>query len=235
MGTSQKGTALVTGGSSGMGLACVERLTADGYAVASLDLQPAPAGSRAAASFTVDVTDPDAVEAAVGAACDQLGAPTLAVTAAGIWPRTELGTLTLAQYRLVMDVNLLGTLLVAQAAAKRMERGTIVTFATIDAYAPVRRQLMYCASKAAVVAATRSMALELAPDIRVVGVAPGWVETEGTRTASMEAMQAAIPTIPLRRVAQPEEIAGIVSTLASDALGYVTGEIIVAAGGVFFR
>ena len=94
----------------------------------------------------------------------------------------KLETATVELYRRTFDVNVLGTLLVTQATAAHMgEGGAIVNFASIDAFVPSPGQLVYCASKAAVVALTRSLALELAPRVRVNAIAPGWVDTPGNR------------------------------------------------------
>ena len=120
--------------------------------------------------------------AAVERAVTELGPLKAVVNAAGIYPPSTLESATVELYRRTFDVNVLGTLLVTQAAAPHLvEGGAVVNFASIDAFVPSPGQLLYCASKAAVVALTRSLALELAPRVRVNALAPGWVDTPGNR------------------------------------------------------
>jgi 3-oxoacyl-[acyl-carrier protein] reductase len=225
--------AVVTGAASGMGRACVERFVAEGWSVAGLDL--APAMPDGALGLAVDITDAAAVAGAVARVVEELGPPAALVNAAGIYPPTTLATATVALYRRTFDVNVLGTILVTQAVAPHMSGGgAIVNFASIDAFVPSPGQLVYCASKAAVVALTRSLALELAPRIRVNGLAPGWVDTPGNRATGR--MEAALADVPLGRAATPEEMADLVWFLAGEGrAAYVTGETITATGGSAFR
>ena len=119
-----------------------------------------------------------------------------------------------------------------------MEHGAIVTIGSVDALTPIPNQLVYCASKAAVHAVTRSLALELAPRIRVVGVAPGNIDTPTLRrvtAAQPEWRERAIAAVPAGRLGLAEDIADVVAALASDAFRYVTGEIVNASGGAVMR
>ena len=225
--------ALVTGAASGMGRACAERFLAEGWQIAALDR--AECELEGALAVTVDITDAAAVGDAVGRAAAELGPPKALVNAAGVYPPSTLETATAELYRRIFDVNVLGTLLVTQAAAPRFaEDAAVVNFASIDAFVPSPGQLLYCASKAAVVALTRSLALELGPRVRVNAIAPGWVDTPGNRaTGRMEAARAAVP---LGRAATPEEMADLVWFLAGEGrAGYVTGETLTATGGSAFR
>jgi 3-oxoacyl-[acyl-carrier protein] reductase len=219
--------ALVTGAASGMGRACAERFIAEGWKVAALDR--AHTELDGALSIQADVTDPaQAIERAV----TELGPLNAVVNAAGIYPPSTLETATAELYRRTFDVNVLGTLLVTQAAAPHLaDGGAVVNFASIDAFVPSPGQLLYCASKAAVVALTRSLALELAPRIRVNALAPGWVDTPGNRETGR--MEAALASVPLGRAATPEEMADLVWFLAGAP--YVTGETLTATGGSAFR
>jgi len=225
--------AIVTGAASGMGRACAERFAAEGWSVAGLDL--APADADGVLGIHVDITDADAVADAVARVRDELGPPSALVNAAGIYPPTTLETTSVEVYRSTFDVNVLGTILVTQATAPHMADGAaIVNFASIDAFVPSPGQLVYCASKAAVVALTRSLALELAPRIRVNALAPGWVDTPGN--AATGRLEAARRTIPLGRAASTVEMADLVWFLAGEGrAGYVTGETIAATGGSGFR
>ena len=225
--------AVVTGGSSGIGLACVRRYRAEGFAVASLDL--APSGERDVLAIALDVTGPDELATAAARVRAELGAPAALVNAAGVYPPSTLDTVTVDLYRRVFDSNVLGTLLATQAFAPVMaDGGAIVNFSSINAFQPSSGQLLYCAAKAAIVQLTKSLAIELGPRLRVNALAPGWVDTPGTR--ANERLQAAIPRIPLGRAATPEEMADLVYLLAGEGRGlYVTGETLVASGGLVMR
>jgi NAD(P)-dependent dehydrogenase (short-subunit alcohol dehydrogenase family) len=222
--------AIVTGAASGMGRACAERFIDEGWLVAALDRAEVPV--EGALGLAADITDESAVTAAVGRAVSELGPIDAVVNAAGIYPPSTLETATAELYRRTFDVNVLGTLLVTQAAAPHLADGAaIVNFASIDAFVPSPGQLLYCASKAAVVALTRSLALELAPRVRVNALAPGWVDTPGNRATGR--MEAALAGVPLGRAATPEEMADLVWFLAGAP--YVTGETLTATGGSAFR
>jgi 3-oxoacyl-[acyl-carrier protein] reductase len=204
-----------------------------GFVVASLDLVPAVTDQVLAVQL--DVTDPVALAAAAERVSDQLGAPAALVNAAGVYPPTTLATTTVELYRRVFDSNVLGTVLAAQAFAPRMaDGGAIVNFSSINAFTPAAGQLLYSAAKAAIVQLTKSLAIELGPRLRVNALAPGWVDTPGTR--ANERLAAAIPRIPLQRAASPEEMADLVFLLAGEERAlYVTGETVVASGGLVFR
>jgi 3-oxoacyl-[acyl-carrier protein] reductase len=225
--------AIVTGAASGMGRACVERFAAEGWQTAGFDI--AAGGGTATLDLAVDITDAAAVSAAVARVLAELGPPKALVNAAGVYPPSTLETATVELYRRTFDVNVLGTLLVTQAVAPHLvEDSAIVNFASIDAFVPSPGQLVYCASKAAVVALTKSLALELAPRVRVNALAPGWVDTPGNRATGR--MEAAIASVPLQRAATAEEIADLAWFLAGEGrAAYVTGETLTATGGSAFR
>jgi 3-oxoacyl-[acyl-carrier protein] reductase len=225
--------AIVTGAASGMGRSCVERFAAEGWHTAGFDLSST--GGSATLDLAVDITDPAAIAGAVERIVAELGPPQVLVNAAGVYPLSTLETATVDLYRRTFDVNVLGTILVTQAVAPHLVDGSaIVNFASIDAFVPSPGQLVYCASKAAVVALTRSLALELAPRVRVNALAPGWVDTPGNRATGR--MEAAIASIPLQRAATSAEIADLVWFLAGEGrAGYVTGETLTATGGSAFR
>jgi len=157
------------------------------------------------------------------------------VNAAGIYSPTTLADYEEATYRRIFDVNVLGTLnVIAETvpALRAAGGGSVVNFASIDAFAVSSGQLPYSASKAAVVSLTRSLANELADDdITVNAVAPGWVDTPGTRAG--DRMERALAAVPLRRAAQPSEIADWVWQLCAGS--YVTGETLVISGGLIVR
>lgn len=234
--------AIVTGAGSGMGFAFAGKFLAEGWGVLAMDLSTEGLGRLKAAhaaredaliTASVDVVDRDAVAAAIDASGigSRLWA---AVTAAGIFPPTNLSNYTAEKFDRIMRVNVLGTLNVAAEAIRCMQaagtKGAIVTISSADAFTASTGQLVYSASKAAVVSLTRVLAASVAGhDIIVNGIAPGWVNTPGN--AATGRMVGAEKHIPLGRVAQPEEIAEWVWILAKRELSFVTGETIKVTGG----
>lgn len=230
-------TAVVTGASSGMGQATAQLLLDEGWTVVALD--------RTEGAFTdapgeihqvqVDVTDRDQVRNALDKALAPDQQIALVANVAGVYPPSTLADYTEALYRRVFDVNVLGVLNVAAEAVERAaENAAIVNFASVDAFAVSPGQLLYGASKAAVVMLTKELALELAPrGIRVNAIAPGWVDTPGN--AATGRMAAAASSIPLGRVARPDEIARWVRILAGPDAGFMTGETVVLSGGDVLR
>ena len=228
-------TAIVTGAASGMGRATAETLITDGWSVLALDLESTVIGPHhELTTVAVDVTRRDQVESAIA---EHIGDRRIDLVAnvAGIYPPSTIETFTEDLYRRVFDVNVLGVLNVTAAALPRLGEGSVVVnFASVDAFTVSPGQLVYCASKAAVVMLTKSLALELAPRrIRVNAIAPGWVDTPGN--AATGRMAEAAKSIPLGRVAQPEEIARWVPLLASSDAAFMTGETVVLSGGDVMR
>jgi 3-oxoacyl-[acyl-carrier protein] reductase len=231
-------TAVVTGAASGMGLAVAERFVTEGWTVVGVDrdaesllVQAAAHDPAAFRPAVADITDRGAVSRALG----DLSGLEAVVNAAGIYPPTTLADHDYARYRHIFDVNVFGTLnVIAETvpALRSTGGGAIVNFASIDAFAVSTGQLLYSASKAAVVSLTRSLAIELSEDqISVNAVAPGWVDTPGTRAGGR--LERAVATIPFRRAAQPREIADWVWMLSQGT--YMTGETIVVSGGLVVR
>lgn len=231
-------TAIVTGASSGMGAATAAKLLDQGWDVLALDVRrPAsPPGSERLRPIEVDITDRAAVRACLREALADAGASVdLVANIAGVYPPTTLDTFTDDLYRQTFDVNVLGTLnVIAEARPFMAPTASVVNFASVDAFTVSAGQLLYGASKAAVVMLTKALALELAPaGIRVNAIAPGWVNTPGN--AATGRMDTAAASIPLGRVAEPDEIADWVLTLAGASAGFMTGETIVLSGGDVIR
>ncbi|MFJ6538399.1 SDR family NAD(P)-dependent oxidoreductase [Paenarthrobacter sp. NPDC091711] len=231
--------ALVTGAGSGMGKSTTEVFVDNGWHVIAVDVV-APQFNGRAASVTplvADVRDRAALEDKLDAVLPNVGGAIHAVVnVAGVYPPSTLDTFTEELYRLVFDVNVLGVMNVMAAAKRSMPEGSaMVNFASVDGYQVSPGQLVYGASKAAVIMLTKASALELADrKIRVNAIAPGWVDTPGNRATGR--MEAAAATIPVGRVAQPEEIAQWAWLLAgSDAAGFMTGETITLSGGDVIR
>jgi NAD(P)-dependent dehydrogenase (short-subunit alcohol dehydrogenase family) len=227
------GTAVVTGAGSGMGRATAARFIEAGWTVVASDVAPAPPDLRSGIAWHVaDVRDRTAVERAVAS----VGTIDALANVAGVYPPTTLETFTDHLYRTIFDINVLGVVNVTAACVPHMSAGSsVVNFASVDAFTVSPGQLLYGASKAAVVMLTKSLALELAPrGIRVNGIAPGWVNTPGN--AATGRMSAAAASIPLGRVAEPDEIAEWAWLLTgSGVAGFVAGETIVIAGGDVLR
>ncbi len=230
------GVAVITGAASGMGLATTDLFLEKGWTVIALDVQRVPIADAPGLLYAnVSVTDRAALDAALA---ELTGGKTIdaVVNVAGIYPPTTLENYTEELFRKIFDINVLGVINVTAACLPFMTEGSsIVNFASVDAFTVSRGQLIYGASKAAVVMLTKECALELADrKIRVNGIAPGWVDTPGN--AATGRMEAAAASIPLGRVAQPREIAEWVWQLTgSGVAGFMTGETIVISGGDVLR
>jgi len=229
-------TAVVTGGGSGIGLAIAQRLSADGYHVATLDLNPAEAKFAQVA----DVTDPDQVHRALTAIRAELGAVTILVNAAGLDGFKRFTNLKFAAWQRVIDVNLNGVFHCVQAVLPDMVEagwGRIVNISSSSAQSGQPFMAHYVAAKAAVNGLTKALALELGPQgITVNAVPPGFIDTPMLRKAEAEnllggTVEDHIARTPVRRVGRPEDIAAACAFLVSAEAGYITGQILGVNGG----
>ncbi len=233
------GTALVTGAASGMGLSTAEIYLRQGWTVLAVDLHEAAIepGAGRLVPIAADVRDREAIDAALARHLPELGGELHAVAnVAGIYPPSTLDTVTAELFHRVFDINVLGVINVMAAAAPYLPEGSaIVNFASVDGFVVSPGQLVYGASKAAVIMLTKATALELAPrGIRVNAIAPGWVATPGN--AATGRMEAAAAGIPLGRVATPAEIAEWVWLLTGGgAASFMTGDTITLSGGDVIR
>lgn len=239
-------TALVTGASSGLGRHAARSLAAAGakVALAARRLEPLvelqseiAARDGRAMPLRLDVTDVASVAACVKAAETELGAISILVNNAGIAETKPALDVTTADWDRVVDTNLKGAWLMAQAVAEHMVRlghpGSIINMASVLGLAGTGQVAAYCASKAGLINLTRALAVEWARHgIRVNALAPGYVETEINRDfLASEAGDTLRKRVPLRRFGTPEDLDGALLLLASDAGRYMTGSVIVIDGG----
>ncbi len=232
---------VITGGASGIGASTVERFLEEGARVAVIDRDEA--GGRAlrqkhprlAGVINADVADPVAVNSAFSKLDELLGGVDVAINNAGISLRHDFMDITPAEWRKVMSVDLDGVFYVAQQAAKRMLEGSggvIINMGSTSGLNGYPRYADYNAAKAGVIELTRTMALELAPTIRVIAVCPGYVWTPMQEAEYTEEERAAVDAkIPLRRHATPNELAALFAFLASDEAPYITGHPVIIDGG----
>ena len=228
-------TAVVTGGGSGIGRAVADRLRADGYHVATIDLNP----SDDEFAHTADVTDRAQVEAALAAIRAQLGPVTVLVNAAGLDGFKRFTDITFDEWQKVVDVNLNGVFHCIQAVLPDMVDagwGRIVNISSSSTHSGTPYMSHYVAAKSAVNGLTKSLALEYGPaGITVNAVPPGFIDTPMLRNAeargTIRDVQATIDATPVRRMGKPEDIAAACAFLISDEAGYITGQILGVNGG----
>jgi len=231
---------LITGGMSGIGLATAEAFAQAGDKVCVVDRQQTAEGrsiveSTGGRTFDADVRDFAAAERIVSeliAAEERLN---VLVNNAGIARDHVLWKMSEAEWDDVLGVNLKGAFNYSRAAApvmRRQERGWIVSVSSINALRGKAGLCNYAASKAGLIALTRTMARELGPhNINVNAVAPGLVETPLTRGLAEEVHMQALRETALGRLGRPQEIAGVIFFLCSEPARHVTGQVIVVDGG----
>ena len=241
--------ALVTGAQQGIGRAVAVALAREGADVGVNYLDDRQAAERVAGEVRGagrraclvpgDVARASDAETMVGAVARELGTPAILVNNAGVFPRVDFLAMTEADWDHVLDVNLKGSFLCAQAAARRMVDaglgGAIVNLSSV-AMRGTPLGVHYAASKAGVMGLTRAMALALAPHrIRVNAIAPGLTDTAQPRYGNSEAELVELGRqIPLEgRMARPEEIARVAVFLAAEESGWITGQTIHVNGGAF--
>ena len=233
--------ALVTGAAQGIGLACAEALKADGCRVVLADVKDdvhAAAEALGGTGYTVDMGDAAAVAGLFDRMEAEVGTASVLVNNAGIAVGADFLEMTEAQFRQVIDVNLVGVFLATQRAAKGMVRdgieGAVVNMSSINAQVAIPQIAGYCASKGGVMQLTKVAALALAPHgIRVNAVGPGSIDTAmmATVNADPAAYARAMSRTPLKRAGTAREVGDVVAFLASPKAAYVTGETVYVDGG----
>ena len=221
----QQRTALVTGGVSGLGAASVARLRQEGIKVLTADIAQG-------ADFQIDVSD----EKAVAELATKLPDIDILVLSAGIvGPNKPILETTSDQWRTVFDVNVVGTAAFIRAFAPAMvERGwgRIVTFASMAGKDGNPNLSIYSASKAAVIALTKSVGKELATTgVIINAIAPAVIETPMNQNTSKEVLDHLASLIPMKRIGKPEEVAELVAWLCSDKVSFSTGAVYDISGG----
>ncbi|MEV0687074.1 3-oxoacyl-ACP reductase FabG [Nocardia sp. NPDC050378] len=242
--------AIVTGAARGIGAAVAKKLAADGHAVAVLDLDEAAcadtvsaieAAGGTALAVGADVSDEDAVAAAVERIAGELGAPTVLVNNAGVLRDNLLFKMSVQDWDIVMNVHLRGAFLMTRAVQKYMVEakfGRVVNLSSTSALGN-RGQANYSAAKAGMQGFTKTLAFELGKfGVTANAIAPGFIETEMTAATAarvgvdFEAFkQAAAAQIPVNRVGTPDDIAHTAAFLVSEGAGFVSGQVIYVAGG----
>jgi NAD(P)-dependent dehydrogenase (short-subunit alcohol dehydrogenase family) len=251
--------AAVTGGARGLGFAIAQRFKEAGAQIALVDADGD--GVRAAARklggpdamswpIQADLSTTEGAEAAVWSAVDRLGRVDVWVNNAGIYPFTAFGRITPADWSHIVDLNLRGVFFAAQAVANHMvergQGGVIINISSISGLRAVDRGVaVYAATKSAVVALTRNLALELGSHgIRVLAIAPGLTLTEGIRERGSDDSHAAahaamrtqvVERQPLTRLCEPDDVARTALFCATDMASFITGHTIPVDGGLLIH
>ena len=244
MTTQETRTALVTGGSRGIGLAITKRLLADGFAVTAADVNPRALGrmdelvaehGEMLSRAEIDITQGEQVQAAVREVVERRGRLDVMVNNAGRNRGGGLFDTSEEDWDWVHETNMKGTFLCSKYAAEQMRKqghGSIISISSISA-GGADKNPAYDASKAGIIGLTRSMAHELGPfGIRVNAIAPGTILTDWVQhNLPPDFLQAESEATPLARLGQPEDIAAAISYLSSDDAQHVTGQVLCVSGG----
>jgi beta-ketoacyl ACP reductase len=226
---------LVTGGNRGIGLAVARRLAADGHRVA---VTHRGSGVPDEDLFAVecDVTDTEAIDRAFKEVEERHGPVEVLVANAGVAADAFLMRMTVEKFEKVIDANLTGAFRVAQRASRSMQRkrfGRMIFMGSVSGTWGIGNQANYAASKAGLIGMARSIARELSKaNVTANVVAPGYIDTEMTRALDERIQQGALEFIPAKRVGTAEEVAGVVSFLASEDASYISGAVIPVDGGM---
>lgn len=247
---SEPRTAIVTGGARGIGAGVSQRLAADGFKVAVVDLDEAScagtveaitAAGGTALAVGANVADEDQVKAAFARIESELGAPTVLINNAGVIRDNMLFKMTTDDWDTVMNVHLRGAFLMSKAVQKFMTEakwGRIVNLSSSSALGN-RGQANYSAAKAGIQGFTKTLAIELGKfGVTANAIAPGFIQTDMTASTAErlgvafdDFIKFSAEQIPVQRVGQPEDIAHAVSFLVSEGAGFVSGQVIYVAGG----
>ena len=238
---------VITGSGKGIGKATALAFAKEGYSVVTNDKNAKPVEDVAkeiidkggtAYSIRADISDPAEVDQLITGAIEKFGRIDVLVNNAGIQNPKEFLEMSVEEWKKVIDVNLTGTFLCSQRAAKYMAKqggGVIINISSVHQVIPRPLYAHYAASKGGVKLLTETMALELADkNIRVNAIAPGAIETDMNKDimADIKKKRELLSMIPMHRMGKPEEIAGMAVFLASDKAKYVTGATFFVDGGL---
>lgn len=235
-------TALITGATGGIGAELARTFHAAGANLVLLDLAPEPLEALAAELgdpervrlFPGDAGDPELIAAALEAAAEDFGGLDFVIPVAGIYPESSVLDTSDELWRRVQSINLEAVFrLLREALPLIRPGGAIVNFASVAGHRGSKHHAHYAASKAGIIALTRSLALEAGPDVRVNAVSPGTIETPMTRALVAERGETMLHDTPLARFGQPGEVAAAAAFLCSDAASFINGETLHVNGGLF--
>ncbi|MGD0097571.1 MAG: 3-oxoacyl-[acyl-carrier-protein] reductase [Terracidiphilus sp.] len=246
MADTQRRVALVTGAAQGIGRAIALELARTGATLALADINEAKLAQVAAevealgvtaASFKLDVSNQESIEAGAKAVLDRFGKVEVLVNNAGITRDSLMMSMKRSDWDLVIAINLTGPFLLTQALLRQMIKnrwGRIVNMASVVGRAGQGGQVNYAASKAGLIGLTKSLAREVASrGITVNAVAPGYIETPMTAVLDEKVTAAMLANIPLARRGTDLDVAQAVAFLASDSASYITGHVLDVNGGMF--
>ncbi|MFQ6549457.1 SDR family NAD(P)-dependent oxidoreductase [Aestuariibius sp. 2305UL40-4] len=228
---------VVTGGAQGIGRACAERFAAEGAQVMIADVDPAGeavAEAIGGAFHMTDMSDPEAVRGLAAATVERFGRIDIWHNNAFTAVFKPIHEQTLEEFDQITGVGIRGYWMGAKVAVEQMRKqggkGVIVNTASVQSFVGEKGFSAYQVTKGAVLALTRSLALDHAPDIRAVAIAPGLIATKAIEGIAEDVMEEVIAGIPAGRAAEPEEVAALAAFIASEEADYMSGTAVILDG-----